>query len=114
MIFGGASMLLLAAASGETVHGMPSTRSLWAMAYLTVFGSIVAFTAYTWLLRNVRPTVATSYAYVNPLVAVALGWYFGNEPLGATTLFAAALSIGGVALIARKGASAATARDSSR
>ena len=83
--------------------GRPSPRtSKEAIAYLTVFGSIVAFTAYNWLLRNVRPTLATSYAYVNPLVAVMLGWLLGGESIGVLTLAAAAVSIAGVVLIARR------------
>lgn len=102
MMTAGATMIVLALVTGERLHAVPSARSLLAMAYLAVFGSIVAFTAYNWLLRNVRASLATSYAYVNPLVAVLLGWAFGGEPLNATTLAAAALSIGGVALLARK------------
>ena len=101
MISGGVAMLLLAAVTGERVHHLPSTRSMVAVAYLTVFGSIVAFTAYNWLLRNVRAALATSYAYVNPIVALALGAYLGGEPVGALTIGAAAVSLLGVALISR-------------
>lgn len=101
MITGGAAMLVLAAVTGERVHAMPSVRSMLAIAYLTVFGSIVAFTAYNWLLRNVRPALATSYAYVNPIVALAIGAYLGGEPVGALTIAAAAVSLLGVALISR-------------
>jgi drug/metabolite transporter (DMT)-like permease len=102
MISGGSVMLVLAFVFGERLDAMPSTRSLGAMAYLAVFGSIVAFSAYTWLLRNVRPALATSYAYVNPLVAVLLGRFVGGEPLGATVLLATIVSIAGVALIGLK------------
>lgn len=102
MIAGGVMMIALAAVTGERLAGPPSARSLAAIGYLAVFGSIVAFTAYGWLLRNVRPALATSYAYVNPLVAVLLGHVVGGEPVGASTLAAAALSIGGVALLARR------------
>ena len=102
MIVGGASMLLLAALTGERLTHMPSIRSLAAVAYLTVFGSIVAFTAFNWLLRHVRPTLATSYAYVNPLVAVLLGWSLGGETITLLTLAAAAVSLAGVALIAKR------------
>jgi drug/metabolite transporter (DMT)-like permease len=70
-------------------------------AYLAVFGSIVAFTAYNWLLRNVRPALATSYAYVNPIVALAIGAYLGGESVAALTIGAAAVSLLGVALISR-------------
>ena len=102
MICGGAAMLVLAGVTGERFTQVPSFRSLGAMAYLAVFGSIVAFTAYTWLLRNTRPALATSYAYVNPLVALLLGRFIGGEPLGITVLAAAAISLAGVALIARR------------
>lgn len=101
MLTGGAAMLVLAVVTGERFATVPSMRSILAMFYLAIFGSLVAFTAYTWLLRNVRPAMATSYAYVNPLVAVLLGRFFGGEPLGFTTLLAAGTSIAGVALIAR-------------
>ena len=60
---------------------MPGTRAVLALLYLVVFGSIVGFSSYQWLLRNVRPALATSYAYVNPLVAVLLGMSFGGEVL---------------------------------
>lgn len=101
MIMGGAAMLVLAAVTGERMHTLPSLRSSLAVVYLTVFGSIVAFTAYNWLLRNVRPALATSYAYVNPIVALAIGAYLGGEPVGALTIGAAAVSLLGVALISR-------------
>ena len=104
MIVGGASMIVLALLTGERLTHLPSARSMAALVYLTVFGSIVAFTAYNWLLRNVRPALATSYAYVNPLVAVLLGWLLGGESIGVLTLAAAAVSIAGVALIARRAA----------
>jgi drug/metabolite transporter (DMT)-like permease len=58
-----------------------SSRSLWAFAYLIFFGSIVAFTAYSYLLRNARPTVVSTYAFVNPIVAVLLGWMVVGEPI---------------------------------
>ena len=100
MIVGGLSMIALALLTGERFATPPTTRSLVATAYLAVFGSIVGFTAYGWLLRNVRPALATSYAYVNPLVAVLLGWLVVGERVGLSTLGAAALCLLGVALIA--------------
>lgn len=101
MLTAGASMLVLAAITGERLAAMPSARSIAAVLYLAVLGSVVAFTAYNWLLRRVRPALATSYAYVNPLVAVLLGWLLGGERVGTTTIAAAALSLAGVALLAR-------------
>jgi drug/metabolite transporter (DMT)-like permease len=102
MIAGGTVMAGLAVATGERLAHVPSLRSILAVLYLAVFGSIVAFTAYTWLLGHVRATLATSYAYVNPLVAVLLGFALGGESITGITLAAAGVSIAGVALIAKR------------
>jgi drug/metabolite transporter (DMT)-like permease len=102
MLAGGAVLALAAAAGGELGRfdpGRISAASLVAMGYLVVFGSLIAFTAYAWLLRNVRTSVAATYAYVNPVVAVALGWAFGNEQVSGRALLAGAVIIVGVALI---------------
>ncbi len=100
MIAGGIVMLGIALVTGERLAAPPSSRSLLAVVYLTVFGSMIAFTAFNWLLANVRASLATSYAYVNPLVAVFLGWAFAGETVGITTLLAAALGIAGVGILA--------------
>jgi drug/metabolite transporter (DMT)-like permease len=102
MITGGLMMLTLAGITGERLHALPSLRSFVAMLYLMIFGSIVAFTAYNWLLRNVRPALATSYAYVNPIVALAIGAFLGGEHVGVLTVAAAAVSLSGVALISTR------------
>ena len=73
MITGGAVLLGVGLVRGERIPEHASTESWLALAYLFSFGSLVAFTAYNWLLRNARPIVATSYAYVNPMLAVVLG-----------------------------------------
>jgi drug/metabolite transporter (DMT)-like permease len=78
-----------------------SVRSTLALGYLIVFGSIVAFTAYTWLLRVTRATRAGTYAFVNPIVAVFLGWSIGGEPVSRRTLIAGAVIVTGVVLILR-------------
>ena len=70
-----------------------------AAAYLAVFGSIVAFSAYLYLLRHARPAVATSYAYVNPPVAVLLGVLLAGETVGPWDLAGMAIILGGVAVI---------------
>jgi len=88
MLAGGAVALTIGLLLGERVVGMPGPRPLLAMGYLIVFGTI-GFAAYTWLLRNVRPVLATSYAFVNPLLAVMLGALLGGEELGWSTLIAA-------------------------
>jgi drug/metabolite transporter (DMT)-like permease len=100
-----ASMQMLAAAvllgvaglaSGEAsgVHGDTfSTRPLIAFVYLVVVGSLIAFSAYAWLLKNVRISIVSTYAFVNPVVAVALGTVFLNETIGWTTVIAGAAII---------------------
>ena len=78
----------------------PPTLETWlGWAYLVVFGSLCGFTAYIWLLRNQPAARVATYAYVNPLVAIALGWMLIGEPIGLRTVYAAALMLGGVALI---------------
>ena len=82
------------------VMANPPTASAWLQwAYLVVFGSLVGFTAYIWLLRNQPAARVATYAYVNPLVAIALGWLLVAEPIGSRTVYAAALMLGGVAVI---------------
>ncbi len=102
MLAGGAVLLLAGLATGEGAQlhlEAISLRSLLAFAYLVVFGSIGAFSAYVWLLRMVSPAHASTYAYVNPVVAVFLGWALANEPVTPLTLVAAAVIIAAVALI---------------
>lgn len=81
MMFGGYALLVLSLAAGETVTGVPTARSIAALAYLMVFGALIGFTAYTYLVNNVRATLATSYAYVNPVIAVGLGVGLAGERL---------------------------------
>jgi drug/metabolite transporter (DMT)-like permease len=94
MIMGGLWMLLLSQTLGEHLPTVLAWRSVAAWGYLTVFGSLVGFSAYSWLLAHARPSVAMSYAYVNPVIAVLLGAALGGETLGWATL-AATLLIGG-------------------
>ena len=76
-----------------------SRVSLWALAYLIVFGSLVGFTAYSWLLRVAPAARVATHAYVNPLVAVALGWGLAGEPVTTTTGVAAAAIAASVAMV---------------
>jgi len=69
------------------------------VAYLAMFGSVVAFTAYVWLLQHVRPALAASYAYVNPVIAVALGAWLAHERFTVQDLGAMALILAGVVVI---------------
>ncbi len=79
MITGGVMMLLAGLVTGEQFHAMPTLKGTLSVVYLLTFGSIVGFTAYVWLLHHVRPTLAGSYAYVNPVIAVILGAWLANE-----------------------------------
>lgn len=99
MLGGGAIMLVAAVVRGESWPSRIGMPSLLAWLYLVVFGSILAFSAYGFLLRHVRTTVATSYAYVNPVVAIALGVGLGNEVLGIRGLAGAALVLAAVVLV---------------
>ena len=82
-----ARALVVAALAARRAHARAhaSAQAWLALAYLFVFGSLIGFTAYAWLLRNARPVVATSYAYVNPVLAVLIGAALYGEPLGWTT-----------------------------
>src|SRR5471032_612937 len=79
MIVAGVVLLATSYLSGERLTEMPSLRGFLAVGYLMIFGSMIAISAYMYLLKTVRPAIATSYAYVNPMVAVALGISFGGE-----------------------------------
>lgn len=106
MIAGGLAMLAIAPAIGERVPASIGTGALLAFAYLVVLGSLVAFSAYAYLLRHARPAVATSYAYVNPALAVLLGALLGGEAVGAEVLVATVLIGGAVFLLLRPRAGA--------
>jgi drug/metabolite transporter (DMT)-like permease len=102
MLTGGALMLLVGAALGEVplLWTRPiAGASVLAFLYLTVVGGLVGFTTYAWLLHHASPTAVSTYAYVNPLVAVLLGWLLAGEALDASVLLAAALVVGAVVLI---------------
>ncbi len=102
MLLGGAALAIVGGAMGERIPTDAGARSWLAVGYLFVFGSLVAFTAYSWLLRNARPAVATSYAYVNPTLAVVIGAVFSGESLGWTTLVANVMIFAAVMLALRK------------
>ena len=104
LVLGGLMLLTASVVVGEPARDAArdvTRASLWALAYLIVFGSLVAFTAYSWLLRIAPASRVGTYAYVNPLVAVALGWGVAGEPVTATTGVAAAAIAASVALILR-------------
>ncbi len=99
MLVGGAVLMLAGTLRGEAITTMPSTQSLWALAYLIFFGSILGFSSYVYLLATVRPALATSYAYVNPVVAVALGVWLGGEQVDAMELAGMTVILAGVVMV---------------
>lgn len=101
MLCGGVAMGVLGLALGERITQWPPLEATLAVAYLAAFGSIVAFSAYVWLLQNVRPALATSYAYVNPPIAVLLGALLLDEHFGISAIGAMAVILAGVLTITR-------------
>ncbi|HEX8659786.1 MAG TPA: EamA family transporter, partial [Hymenobacter sp.] len=112
MLCGGLSMLLVGLVRGEATDfelAQVTAKSWLAYAYLVTLGSIVAFTAYIWLLRTVEPALAGTYAFVNPVVAVLLGWGFAGESLNPQMLIGAALIVLAVVLVVLGGRGSAAA-----
>lgn len=102
MFAGGLCLILAATVGGELSQldlAHASSRSLLGFLYLIVFGSLIGFTAYVYLLSHTTAAKAATYAYVNPVVAVLLGWAFADEPVTGRTLAAAAVILAGVAII---------------
>jgi drug/metabolite transporter (DMT)-like permease len=102
MLGGSIALFIVAAVTGEIRAFHPSAvsrASFVGWLYLVTFGSLVGFTAYIYLLQAVTPAKASTYAYVNPLIAVFLGWAFAREPVTARTLVAAAIILTGVLMI---------------
>jgi drug/metabolite transporter (DMT)-like permease len=103
MMLGGGMLLALSASFGE-MHPLPhvSMRAVWALLYLIVCGSLLGFTAFVWLLARMPATRVASHAYVNPVVAVALGYFVAGEAITPRTLVGTALVLASVVLILRK------------
>jgi drug/metabolite transporter (DMT)-like permease len=102
MLCSGVMLLGLGLARGERMVGVPEPRGLVAFFYLVAFGSLIAFSAYGYLLRHARPSLAMSYGYVNPVVAMLLGVGLGGETPGAYAVVAMAAILVAVMLITRK------------
>ncbi|MBP6596627.1 MAG: drug/metabolite exporter YedA [Arenimonas sp.] len=107
MLCGGLAMGLLGLVLGERITEVPPLRATLAVGYLAAFGSIVGFSAYVWLLHHVRPALATSYAYVNPPIAVLLGVLLLGERAQPSAVGAMAVILAGVLIITRAKARAA-------
>jgi drug/metabolite transporter (DMT)-like permease len=105
LLGGGLSLTVVSLVAGELgelqLQQIP-LRAVLSVVYLIVFGSIIAFSAYSWLLRVASPTRISTYAYVNPIVAMLLGWGVAGEQMSVRVLIAAAIVLAGVALITRR------------
>ena len=104
-LLAGSAMLLttgtvLGEARGFSIHTVPVSSWL-ALGYLIVFGSVIAFTAYNWLLERYSPTLVATHTYVNPIVAVLLGWWLAKEHISVNVLLSAAMVIAAVFLVDR-------------
>ena len=99
MIAGGALLLAASFLTGEKMNGFPAWHSVGALFYLMVFGSLIGFSAYTYLLSKARPALATSYAYVNPVIAVGLGVILAGERITTVGITAMLIIIAGVVMV---------------
>jgi drug/metabolite transporter (DMT)-like permease len=98
MIAGGLLLIVAGVVTGEKIFALPSMRAVTALLYLIAFGSLIGFSSYVYLLGKVRPVLATSYAYVNPVIAVILGIWFAGERITGTGVSAMLVILGGVLL----------------
>lgn len=102
MLFGGLILLAVGRLSGESFHAAAYSARTWsALGYLIVFGSVLAFTAYVWLLANAPISLVATYAYVNPLVAVLLGWLVLDEPVTPAIVVGGGIVVAAVAVVIR-------------
>jgi drug/metabolite transporter (DMT)-like permease len=102
MVFSGVMLLTAATAHGDWAHLAFTPRSLGALAYLSVFGSLIAYSAYIYAIQHLPLQLVSLYAYINPMIAVALGTLLLNEPLSMRTLVAAALVLTGTWIVGRR------------
>jgi drug/metabolite transporter (DMT)-like permease len=99
MLTGGIAVAVAGFAIGEAPHFHATARTITALAYLSLFGSVLAYTAYVYASRHLRTTSMSLYAYVNPVVAVLLGWFFLHEQLTPVSIVAMIVILGGLALV---------------
>jgi len=104
MIMGGIFLLIFSLMNGELTSvdiGGISFKSFWSLGYLIVFGSLIGYSSYVYILRHSTPDHVSTYAYVNPVIAVFLGWLFADEIVDKRILIAAFLIISSVVLITK-------------
>lgn len=101
MIPGGLMLFIAAYFKGEYSNIHPKPDALWALAYLIIFGSILAYGSYMYVIKQLPASIVSTYAYINTFVAIFLGWLWLNETLDAATIIAMVFTIGGVYLITK-------------
>lgn len=102
MVFGAAWMLIASALLGEVRSfqwAEVTPAAWWSLAYLVVAGSLIGYTSFVWLMKHASPTLVSTYGYINPIVAVFLGWWILNEPVGPRMILASITILVGVAMI---------------
>ena len=99
MALGSVISLAIGFSTGERFTHVPGLQATLAMLYLALFGSVVAYSAFVWLVKHVRPALATSYAYVNPPIALLLGVLLLDEPLNSHTLVAMILILTSIGMV---------------
>ncbi|MBX7151228.1 EamA family transporter [bacterium] len=105
MLAGGAILSVVGLASGELARvdlSAVSSQSIWSLVYLILVGALIGFTAYVWLLKQTSPNLVATYAYVNPVVAVFLGWLLAGEELTFRTILAAVVIVAAVIIVTLK------------
>jgi drug/metabolite transporter (DMT)-like permease len=100
MLTAGVMALVVSAALGERWSVEYAPRVWMAWAYLIVFGSVIAFSSYRFVVERVSPTLASTYAYVNPPIALVVGWWLGDERFSANIFFGLPVVLSAVALLA--------------
>lgn len=106
MVGGGLSLLIAGLVRGEAAQldlAAITSGSWWALGYLFIFGSLIAFSSYVWLIKNAPSEKVATYAYVNPVVAVMLGWLLAGEMLNTRIVFAMIVLVSAVIVISRYG-----------
>jgi drug/metabolite transporter (DMT)-like permease len=101
MIPGGALLFIISFFRGEMQQVAPSSEAIWALAYLIVFGSILAYGSYMYVIKQLPATIVSTYAYINTIVAIILGWFWLHEALDTSTIISVVLTIIGVFLVSK-------------
>lgn len=101
MIPGGVLLFIISFFRGEMQHVAPSSEAIWALAYLIVFGSILAYGSYMYVIKQLPATIVSTYAYINTIVAIILGWFWLHEALDTSTIISVVLTIIGVFLVSK-------------